>query len=119
MPDRRSGRLHRATDTINSPVNGEDELPAFGIESQSNSSAEFDDGIRRTRANGSVPLGTSVDVVRLSVNLLPETAATLKDLCRRSALNLTEGIKRSIRLWKLIDDANAEGGRVLIETSDP
>ena len=34
-----------------------------------------------------------VEVVRLSVNLLPESATTLKALCRRNTLNLTEGDK--------------------------
>jgi len=59
----------------------------------------------------------AIEVVRLSVNLLPDSAATLKSLCGRNDLNLTEGIKRAIRLWKIVDDATTSGGRVLIESS--
>lgn len=61
---------------------------------------------------------TPVAVVRLSVNLAPDVAETLKALCANAGLNLTEGTKRAIKLWKLVEDVQSEGGRVLVESRD-
>lgn len=56
-------------------------------------------------------------VVRLNVNLSAEVAAALRQTTRRNGLTLTEGVRRAVSIWKLLDDAARHGER--IEVVDP
>ena len=131
MANRRQGRLNRAWDSNGWP--GSDEIveldPEIGfsdagpprVDASGSRTADpqfttSDQGAQVHKSSGNQP---TVEVVRLSVNLLPDSAVTLKTLCRRNGLNLTEGIKRAIKLWKIVDDTTLEGGRVLVESSGP
>ena len=54
------------------------------------------------------------DVVRLSVNLAPDVAHTLKSLSTNQGVSVTEGVRRAISLWKLVTSERAKGHKVMI-----
>jgi hypothetical protein len=57
---------------------------------------------------------TDSGVVRLSVNLAPDVAETLKDNARRKGLSITEGIRRAIAVWAFIEEAKRKGNRIAL-----
>lgn len=52
------------------------------------------------------------DLVRLSVNMNPETAAALKEFAASKHLSYTEAIRRAIAIAKYIDDEVQDGRKV-------
>lgn len=52
--------------------------------------------------------------VRLTVNLALDVADAFKTLTRRRGITATEGVRRAIAMWKLIEDESAAGGTVQI-----
>lgn len=52
------------------------------------------------------------ELVRLSVNMNPETAEALKELASSRHLSYTEAIRRAIAIAKYIDDEVREGRKV-------
>jgi hypothetical protein len=57
-------------------------------------------------------------VVRLSVNVSPETAGHLKALTGRKGLTITEGIRRAITVWKFVEDEVAAGNELAVIEKD-
>lgn len=57
---------------------------------------------------------TSPGVVRLSVNLTPDVADALKTTSSRQGVTATEGIRRAVVLWKLVDDETRKGNRLAV-----
>lgn len=57
------------------------------------------------------------DLVRLSVNMNPETAAALKEFAANRHLSYTEAVRRAIAIAKYLDDEVTEGRKV--QTVDP
>lgn len=53
-----------------------------------------------------------VKVVRLSINLNPETADTLKDLAARQGLTITEAVRRAISVYSYVIEAKANNEQV-------
>jgi hypothetical protein len=51
---------------------------------------------------------------RLGVNIALDVADALKGSCRRKGISVTEGVRRAIALWKLVEDEMASGKRVQI-----
>ena len=51
-------------------------------------------------------------LVRLSVNMNPETAAALKEFARDKHLTYTEAIRRAIAIAKYIEDEVQQGRKV-------
>lgn len=60
---------------------------------------------------------TTQNLVRLSVNMNPETAELLKKFASDKHLSYTEAIRRAIAIAKYIEDEVAEGRK--IQTVDP
>lgn len=60
---------------------------------------------------------TGQDVVRLSVNLAPDVAGAFNDARTRSGISATEGVRRAISLWKMLDDRWAAGDSVFIRSA--
>ncbi len=56
--------------------------------------------------------------VRLSVNLSVESAETLRALIRRKGLTITEGIRRSIAVWKFVEDETSKGNQIAVIEHD-
>ncbi len=52
--------------------------------------------------------------VRLSVNVALDVADALKTLTRRRGITATEGVRRAIAVWKLVEDEKDAGNRVQI-----
>ena len=52
------------------------------------------------------------ELVRLSVNMTPETAEALKELAASKHLSYTEAIRRAIAIAKYIDDEVKDGRKV-------
>ncbi|MFI8634209.1 ribbon-helix-helix protein, CopG family [Microbacterium sp. NPDC077663] len=52
------------------------------------------------------------ELVRLSVNMNPETADALKELAASRHLSYTEAVRRAIAIAKYIDDEVKEGRKV-------
>ena len=46
---------------------------------------------------------------RLSVNVALDIAEALRSLTRRKGITATEGVRRAIAVWKLVEDASAAG----------
>jgi hypothetical protein len=63
--------------------------------------------------------GTAADaqdqLTRLSVNLSPAVAATLRDYAGRKGVSVTEAIRRAISILNYIDDAQTRGASLNIE----
>lgn len=53
-------------------------------------------------------------VVRLSVNLAPSVAAALKALAEKQNVTVTEMVRRTIALSKLLDDEYEAGNRITV-----
>jgi hypothetical protein len=52
---------------------------------------------------------------RLSVNVTFDVADALKALAKRKGISITDGVRRAIAIWKLVEDANANGQQVLLK----
>lgn len=50
---------------------------------------------------------------RLSVNINDETAAALRDLAERRGTTVTEIVRRSVSVYKFVEDEVAAGGKTL------
>lgn len=57
-------------------------------------------------------------LVRLSVNMNPETAAALKEFAASKHLSYTEAVRRAIAIAKYIEDEVQEGRRVQTVDAD-
>src|SRR5512134_2119433 len=60
------------------------------------------------------PSDAPAGVVRLSVNLAADVAATLKDNARRKSISITEAIRRAIAVWAFLEEAKREGNRIAL-----
>lgn len=70
----------------------------------------------RSQDGGSAPPGDHSDqLVRLSVNLSPLVADTLKGYAGRKGVSVTEAVRRAISILKYVDDAQARGASLNIE----
>ena len=54
-------------------------------------------------------------VTRLSVNLGPEAAATLREYAERKAVSVTEAVRRAIALLAFADETQRRGASVNVE----
>lgn len=54
-------------------------------------------------------------LTRLSVNLSPVVAETLKDYASRKGISVTEAVRRAISILSYIDEAQARGASLNIE----
>ena len=61
------------------------------------------------------PTGASDALVRLSVNLGPETADVLKEYAARKGISVTEAVRRAIGILKFVDDAQERGASLNVE----
>ncbi|BDZ52345.1 hypothetical protein GCM10025867_51530 (plasmid) [Frondihabitans sucicola] len=57
-------------------------------------------------------------VVRLSVNMAPETAEMLKENAARRGLSYTEEIRRAIAIVKYLDAEIASGNKILTSNAE-
>lgn len=53
-----------------------------------------------------------VKFTRLSVNIALDVADMIRSLTRRKGITATEGVRRAIVLWKLVEDELAAGNTV-------
>lgn len=51
---------------------------------------------------------------RLSVNIALDVADALRSLAKRRGITVTDGVRRAIAIWKLVEDASAKGQQVQI-----
>ncbi len=51
---------------------------------------------------------------RLSVNIALDVAEAIRSLTRRKGITATEGVRRAIAIWKLVEDESQAGNRVQI-----
>ena len=51
---------------------------------------------------------------RLSVNVALDVAEALRTLTKRRGITITDGVRRAIAIWKLVEDASAKGQQVQI-----
>lgn len=51
---------------------------------------------------------------RLSVNVALDVADALRVLAKRRGITVTDGVRRAIAIWKLVEDASAEGQQIQI-----
>lgn len=63
------------------------------------------------------PRTATQQLVRLSVNMNPETAEALKEFAANRHLSYTEAVRRAIAIAKYLDDEVSEGRKV--QTVDP
>lgn len=69
---------------------------------------------RSTKTPTSSEDGDSAGVVRLSVNLAPDVADTLKKNAQRKGLSITEAIRRAIAVWAFLEEAKRKGQRLAL-----
>jgi len=60
-------------------------------------------------------VAASAGLVRLSVNISPIVADTLKSYAGRKGVSVTEAVRRAISILSYIDDAQARGASINIE----
>jgi hypothetical protein len=68
----------------------------------------------RTHDPSTAPDGQD-QLTRLSVNLSPAVAATLKEYAGRKGVSVTEAIRRAISILSYIDEAQSRGASLNIE----
>lgn len=51
---------------------------------------------------------------RLSVNIALDVADALRSLAKRRGITVTDGVRRAIAIWTLVEDASAKGQQVQI-----
>jgi hypothetical protein len=56
--------------------------------------------------------------IRLSVNLTPEIAESLRSISNRRGITLTEAIRRAISTQLFVEDALDQGAKILIAEPD-
>lgn len=73
-------------------------------------------GDKSGRRSGAAPPAESeaVDTVRLSVNLAPVVADTLKGYSRRKGISVTEAVRRAISVLAYVDAAQDRGASLNI-----
>lgn len=54
-------------------------------------------------------------VVRLSVNLSPKTAGTLREYAGRKGVSVTEAVRRAIAVLAFVDETQRRGSSVNVE----
>ena len=54
-------------------------------------------------------------IVRLSINLNPESADTLKEYAHRKGIYITEAVRRAIGALSFLDESQGKGATVLIK----
>jgi hypothetical protein len=59
--------------------------------------------------------GDNQDVVRLSVNVSPLVADTIKSIAKRNGISITEAIRRAISVLAYIDSAQSRGASLNIQ----
>jgi len=64
---------------------------------------------------GAGPSDGQDQMVRLSVNLGPAAATTLKDYAARKGVSITEAVRRAISILSYIDTAQERGASLNIE----
>ena len=60
----------------------------------------------------------STRVVRLSVNLSPSVAETLRSLCTRKGVSITEGVRRAVAIWRFLEEERSCGHTLAIIERD-
>ncbi len=55
-----------------------------------------------------------VKFTRLSVNIALDVADMIRTLTRRKGITATEGVRRAIAIWKLVEDETAAGNSVQV-----
>jgi hypothetical protein len=58
------------------------------------------------------------DVVRLSVNLTPDVANTLRELAAARGTSITDALRRAIGTEKFLQDAANRNAKILVEEPD-
>lgn len=66
------------------------------------------------RPRGGPPSDDSGRLVRLSVNLNVESAATVKEYAERKGITVTEAIRRAIGALHFLDETQAAGASVIV-----
>jgi hypothetical protein len=61
------------------------------------------------------PQDEGQDVVRLSVNVSPVVADTIKGIARRNGISVTEAVRRAISVLAYIDAAQSRGASLNIQ----
>ncbi|WP_258059977.1 MULTISPECIES: CopG family transcriptional regulator [unclassified Rathayibacter] len=61
---------------------------------------------------------TTEQLVRLSINMNPETAAALKEFAQAKRLSYTEAVRRAIAIAKYIEDEVREGRKIQTVDAD-
>ncbi len=64
------------------------------------------------RADDDQPLDDEPRFTRLSVNVTLDVADAIRTLTRRKGITATEGVRRAIAIWKLVEDELQAGNRV-------
>lgn len=59
------------------------------------------------------------DHVRLSVNLAPPVADTLRDYAERHGMTVTDATRRAVALYALEDTTSSAGGFMAVVEGDP
>jgi len=54
-------------------------------------------------------------VVRLSINLNPESADVLREYANRKGISITEAVRRAIGALSFLDESQSKGASVLIK----
>lgn len=54
------------------------------------------------------------DVVRLSINLAPDVAKTLKELAKSKNISITEAVRRAIAVWRFMEAETGRGNRIAV-----
>lgn len=58
------------------------------------------------------------DKVKVTVNLTGDDVTALKELAGRKGTTVTSVLRQAIALQKFVDDAEKQGGKVLVEDRD-
>lgn len=61
--------------------------------------------------------GAEPRFTRLSVNVTLDVADAIRSITRRKGISATEGVRRAIAIWKLVEDAVEDGGTVQVVSS--
>ena len=59
-------------------------------------------------------VGEGTRVVRLSINLNPESADILREYANRKGISVTEAVRRAIGALSFLDESQSKGASVLI-----
>ena len=62
----------------------------------------------------SLPPEVRPGAIRLSVNLATDVAAALRGLCEAKNISITEGVRRSVAVWKFVQDEVDSGNKIYV-----